>query len=129
MKNKIGKINYNGIKLEPHEEKSLEFLSSKGMDIEIVRPVNIPHFHNPDILISGVLWELKGPDGKSEKTLEKRFKEASCQANNVIFDLRRAKITEKRAIELLLGWYKEYRKIRKIMIITKSGELLTYNKK
>ena len=117
------------MKLEEHEIDSLEFLAGKGFNIEVVIPTNIPRFNNPDIFVNGETWELKGPDGKSFKTLEERFKTASSQSSNIIFDLRRSKLDEKKAIGNLVEYYRKYRKVRKLMIIKKNEELLTFHKK
>ena len=71
-KDKVGRIEKNGIKLEDHEEKTIRFLLKYGFNIELIRPVSIPKMNNPDILVSGAIWEIKAPTSFNENKLKKR---------------------------------------------------------
>ena len=121
-KGKIGKVIRNGVKLEPHEDITTEFLTHFGFNIEIIKPTDIPRVNNPDLLISGAIWEVKAPTTSSEETLKKRFKKASKQAGRIILDLRGV-VRDYEKVEI-----ENNRNLRKMMIITKSGKLLDFSK-
>ena len=45
-KNKIGRLNKNGVKLEPLEEKTANYLRLYGFTIDVIRPASIPKSKN-----------------------------------------------------------------------------------
>lgn len=57
----IGNVKFNGKKPEPHERRTIDFLSILGYDVETIIPSNVPGSRNPDILMMGTFWEMKGP--------------------------------------------------------------------
>ena len=70
-KNKIGRINYNGIGLESHEYDTILLLALYGFDIELITPSNTLGNANPDILMLGTSWEIKSPETSNLKTIKK----------------------------------------------------------
>ena len=43
----------------------------------------------PDIVMQGVAWEMKSPEGSGKYTIKKAVQNASHQSQNIIIDLRR----------------------------------------
>ena len=127
-KNKIGKVNKNGIKLEPHEEDTANLLRLYGFNIEVIRPANIPKSKNPDFLISGAIWETKSPDGKSKNTIERKFHEASGQAGKFILDLRRINRPIKMAMKETLREFKKSRNIKHLIVVIDDEKIVDYRK-
>ena len=127
--NKVGRIKKNGIITEPHEDSTFVFLAQFGFDIELIKPTNIRKAKNPDILISGVIWEIKSPESNNKKTLKKRMHIASLQSDRIIFDLRRIK--EKYCAEMeknVLQKFKEKTTFKRLLLITHEGRLLDITK-
>ena len=123
-KNRRGRLNKNGIKLEPHEEKTAILLTFYGFDIEIIKPVNTPKVNNPDVFIMGSLWEMKAPEIYNENTLKKHFKKAGRQSDKVIFDLRRAGQDVLKIEKFIIHKFREPGRIRRIIIIRNDSEVL-----
>ena len=127
-KNKIGKLNKNGLNPEPHEEDTLNYLLLFGFDIELVIPTGIPNAHNPDFFFAGAVWEMKSPTTSNQKTLKKRVGKASQQARRAVFDLRRVErrydATERFIMKMFLG----NRDLRKMILIQKTGKVLEITK-
>ena len=126
-KNKIGKFNQNGVDLESHEKMTARFLTLYGFNIEAIRPSNIPKIHNPDILMSGTIWEMKGPTNANESTIKKRFRKAIKQANGKgIFDLRNIRTEKERAeaFGTIMELFKTSREMRRIIVIKNDDEVL-----
>lgn len=128
-KNKRGAFHRNGIKLEQHEVRTAKFLALYGFNIEVICPTNTPKINNPDILMSGTIWEMKAPTKYNEKTLKKRMKKASKQADKVIFDFRNMKKDYDKAQRYVIGLYKGNHKIRRMIIITKDKKVLDFQKR
>lgn len=127
-KDKVGRIEKNGIKLEDHEEKTIRFLLKYGFNIELIRPVSIPKMNNPDILVSGAIWEIKAPTSFNENKLKKRIKKASRQASCVIFDLRNMNRDYEKAGIFLERMFDGNATIRRMIIIEKEGKVIEYYK-
>lgn len=113
--------------LEDHEKETIRHLASFGHDIEALAPSNMPGTNNPDLLMMGTFWEMKGPVGNNRETLEKRFRKAVHQAGGkAIFDLRNIK-KEEDAIEVegtIMEFLKVTRGMRRIILIKKDGKTL-----
>ena len=129
MKRGKGKIIPNGVILEPHEYKTVVFLTELGFNIELIKPTHTPKMKNPDLMMGGVIWEMKCPQGKSWKTVEQNFKTAAKQSDNILFDLRKYKGKEDIAIKCLERRFYQTNKCRKLKIITKSQKILDFVKR
>lgn len=127
-KNKRGIFHKNSIKLEHYEEKTARLLTFYGFNVEVIRPTNTPKMNNPDILMTGTMWEIKTPINYNKNTLKNRMKKASKQANQVIFDLRNVKNHEK-AQKYIIELFRGNRRIRRMIIITKDKKVLDLRKK
>ena len=57
-KNRRGSFHRNGVRLEPHEERTAKFLVSYGFSIEVIWPMNTPKMNNPDILMDGTVLDF-----------------------------------------------------------------------
>ena len=113
---------------EKSEFEVAKYFAGIGKDVVFIRPSSIPHQHRPDILMDGIEWEIKCPEGRSKRTIENNLRKALLQSNNVIFDLRKIKISEKQALTKLLCEYKLNYRLRKLYVIKKNGDLLSYFK-
>ena len=78
--------------------------------------------------MDGVEWEIKCPIGKSKRTLENNMRKALKQSQNIIFDLRHLKLSEKSSITQLEYEFNNRKRIKKLLIIKKDGELLVYKR-
>ena len=128
-KEKFGRIVTNGVELLSHEYKTVLSLTEYGFDIELVRPSSVPYSKNPDLLMGGTAWEMKSPVGNGKYTIQRLFHKAGRQASNVVIDLRRINIAEEKALDEVKKRFEYSRTIRRILILTKSGELLDIKKK
>lgn len=128
-KNKRGIFHKNGIRLEPHEERTAKFLTLYGFNVEIIRPNNSPKMRNPDVLMSGTLWEMKAPIKYNENTLKKKIKKASEQAQKIVYDLRNVKRGHKKLQSSVIKLFTGNADIRRMILITKDGKVLDFYKR
>lgn len=104
--NKTGIIDISQLNTPPekHELDTAKFFSALGKDVVFLKPSSIPNTHTPDILMDGVEWEMKCPQGNGKRTIEENFRKAVKQSKYIIFDLRLIKIPE--AGKGIAGGYK-----------------------
>lgn len=121
---KRGSIIFNGITPEAHEYETLLFLVKKGLDIELIPPSHIPNKRTPDFRMNEECWEMKSPRGESRSTLEHAFQSARKQSDNILFDLRRTKIPDLKAISQLERLKHISKGIKKLKVITKEHKLI-----
>ena len=125
---KIGKLKQNGVRLEPHEKRTILFLRSLGYDIELIPPRNSPGSKTPDMMMLGLPWEMKCPQGKSMKSIDNMFLKALKQSNNILIDLRETKGDEATAIKMLKKRYEKARPCKNLRIITKDNKELVFRR-
>ena len=129
MKYKFGKmIKPYGVRLEEHEEKTIDFFLKIGIDVEVLKPSNTKGQNSPDIEFDGLIWEMKSPTSNNRRTIEKRIREASKQSKNIVFDLRRIKKNPDKAEKEIMRQYDMSTNIKKLIVIKSSGKRLDYNK-
>ena len=124
-KSKYGKIIFNNRDLEPHEEATIFCLSSFGFDVETIIPSNIPKSKNPDLLMLGTTWEMKGPRKANQDTIRTKFRKAKKQSGGrAIFDLRNSGHDAESIEKYILKLFTEIKEMRRIIIIKNSDKIL-----
>jgi hypothetical protein len=78
----------------------------------------------PDIILDGkIKYEMKAPDGKSIRAIERNVKRAGAKCQNVIIDACRIRRVQDRSIKnYLLSHIKDWPKIKKLMFIGRDGK-------
>lgn len=127
MSNK-GRIDISALSTPPekHEFEMAKFFAELGKNITFIEPSRIPGTHTPDIRMDGVEWEMKCPFGNGKRTIEDNFRKAVQQSKYIIFDLRHTKIPEKQCIAQLEKEFYARPYLKKLHVIRKNGDLLTY---
>lgn len=122
-----GTIDISKLKTPPekHELATAKYFAALGKDVVFLPPSNIKEVYRPDILMDGVEWEIKSPQGKSRRTVEKLFRHASQQSKYIIFDLRRSNLPEDICINQLERSF-SHKRVKRLLIIKKNGELKEY---
>ena len=121
-KSKSGKVVLNNLDLEGHERATVFRIANFGLDVETIIPSHIPHSKNPDLLLMGTFWEMKGPTKLNESTITTKFRKAIKQSGGkAVFDLNNVKTNPIEVEEFILKLFKEMRGMRRIIIIRKDG--------
>ena len=123
---KYGRVVFSNRDLEPHEEATVFCLSSFGFDVETIVPSSIPGSKNPDLLMVGTTWEMKGPRTPNEFTIKAKFRKAVKQSGGrAVFDLRNADDKDKAEVEeIIMDLFEKTRGMRRIMIIRDDESLI-----
>lgn len=114
-----------GMKPRPkiHEETAAEILASHfKSDVHFIETASQG---TPDVSINGTEWEIKSPVGSSANNIQKNMREAAAQSENIVMDLRRSKLHQTRAVGYVKQFTDRYKKLRRVLVITKSKHILT----
>ena len=91
-------------------------------DVVFLRPISLK---SPDFKVKNEIWELKSPRGDSKNTIHNVFITSRKQSYNVVIDLRRCKMDERKAFSRIRDAYNKRRRRKcKLKIITKRGEVV-----
>lgn len=123
-----GKLTTNNVILETHEYATINVLLADGEDVELIEKSRTPHTKSADIVMLGMAWEMKSPNGKSARCVEHALRRATHQSRNIIMDLRRTKLEDAVLIMLLERLFKELRSVRQLWVITKKIEIVKFKK-
>lgn len=126
---KKGKIIPNGVSLERHENDTAVFFTNLGHDVELIPPVLTPNSKSPDFMMDGLAWEMKSPLGSSKNTIERLFRKAAKQSENIIMDLRRTKFEDAKSLEICEKLFHASKRIKRMKVITRSCKLKDYARK
>jgi hypothetical protein len=124
-----GKITPNGVVLHIHENAAVVFLTDQGFDVELLPPVQRKGARTPDIRMLEFEWEMKSPRSNGKYTIEHSFRSALKQSPNIIFDIRGSKMPERKCITEIERRFNDFKKVNRVMIVTKGHGLLDFSKK
>ena len=79
----------------------------------------------PDVEIGDTKWEIKSPKGNSKKTIDNNLRTARKQSQNIVIDLRRAKLHQKKAEAHIRHYLASGpHNIKRLKIITKHRKII-----
>lgn len=109
----------------PHELKTAEALARAGYTVEFIRRSEEQRAKSADVLINGIIWEMKAPRADNLKAIERNLKRARWQSENIIFDCRRMKKLPEKAIEREVEKQAfTIARINRLILITKHGIII-----
>ena len=110
-----GKIDISNLDYPPerHEFETAKYFAEIGKNIAFLKPSSIKGVHTPDILMDGIEWEIKSPQGSSKRTIENNFRNAVAQSRYIIFDLRRIKLHDNQCVAKLEKEFKARKYLKK----------------
>ncbi|MCL1901585.1 MAG: hypothetical protein FWG57_08980 [Endomicrobia bacterium] len=113
-----------GVFPELHELETARFFNKLGKDVEFLVPSYTKNSKTPDIKMDNILWEMKAPKGGSNRTIENNLRAALKQSANLILDLRRIKLNERKALFQINRAFKLSKKIIRVLVVKKNKSLL-----
>ena len=128
-KTKHGCLILNGVRgLKAWELATAEYFVEHGETVEVLVPSLTANSKNADFLIWGIVWEAKSPVSTNRNTLTVMMNRAAKQSENIILDLRRQVGSEAQSLKLFRKLFAEKKRIKRLLIITKSGKLIEFNR-
>lgn len=110
----------------PHELKTAEALARAGYTVEFIRRSEEQRAKSADVLINGIIWEMKAPTSSNMKAVEKNLRRATKQATYVIFDCRRMKSIPENAIEreIRICVSKRIKTLKTVLFVNRKGQVI-----
>lgn len=120
-----------GVIVSKHEKLVADFLAIKrGVDVTFLVPDRQKGRKTPDIEMTGRLWEIKSPKGKSPRTIENTIRDALKQSPHIVLDLRRmdGRVPTMKYVDRIEFEFSTVRPIRSIVVITRQENILDYSR-
>ena len=126
MPTKRGKIVIeSGANVWPHEMDTAKAFAAAGYTVEFMRRSEGRRVTTADVVIDGVVWEIKSPESHQLKVIEKNIRAALHQSRDVIFDCHRMKKLENERIEReVRKWARELSSVRRLFYVNRRGEVV-----
>jgi hypothetical protein len=129
MSKKYGSLITNDCVINAHEWNTINFLLSKGFDVELIPRSLTEGIHSPDILLDhSIYWEIKAPKGSGKNTMSNNFIRAKKQSKNIIIDLARYGKPDAVGIREAKSQFRQRKRFEKLKIITKNREIIDEEK-
>ena len=116
-------------KIKPFEfEAALILADYFKADVRFLSPSKRYKTNTADFVIDNIEYELKSPITKSPRSIENLIHDATKQSFNIVVDIRKSKIKEKRMMKLCEDSLRYYKKIKKIVLIVNKNKVLEFIK-
>ena len=122
-----GKLIQNKVHLQEHEWNTVKLFLEMGYDISLIPPIEGKRVNTPDMDMSGVIWEMKSPEGKSRNTIKHTFQNAGKQSGNLIIDLQRCKLMDEEALKDIQYHFNISKRIKRLKVVTKDKKILDFS--
>ena len=109
----------------PHEMATARALAAAGYDVEFIHRTWGKRVASADMVMDGVIWEIKSPSSDKLKVVEKHIRAALHQSRDVVFDSRRMKGHSDEAIEReVRKWTAKLAYVRRMLYVNRRGEVV-----
>jgi hypothetical protein len=92
--------------------------------VSFLIPVDGYEIKTADIVMLGVILEIKSPTGKSQNTVGSAFRRGSKQARHIVFDARRIQLSLDETLKQVRKEFDLRRQLKRVIFITKSDEII-----
>ena len=111
-----------GLNVWPHELNTAQALAADGHNVEFVKKSNAEGERTADIVMDGLLWEMKAPTASHVQAIERNIRRACLQSENVILDARRMRSIPPYALEReARACVKRIAKLKRLIFIDRTG--------
>ena len=111
--------------IESHEIEAAWILARHyNVIVEFLKPIDGYKVKTADFVMDGIIWELKSPIGKSKNTIEHTLRRAGKQSRFLVFDGRRAQLSDEFMVQKIHYELSKRRSIKKVIFINKNQEVL-----
>ena len=106
-----------GLNIWEHELKTAQVLANKNYVVEFVMVSTEQRVKSADVVIDGVLYEIKSPKTDKLSAIERNLKRATKQSCNIIIDSRRMhKLHDATIQKFLIQKLRQQKTIKSILI-------------
>lgn len=108
----------------PHELRCAKAITSAGNTVEFLARMEGYKVKTPDLVVDGVVWELKSPESSNLKSLQRILRRAGSQSRNVNIDTTRTTKLSDTTVEKELRRLPLTKSVRRIIMVAKDGSII-----
>lgn len=106
-------------------QRTAQALARAGYTVQFVKKSEATYATSADVLLDGVLWEMKAPTSGKLRIMERNLRRAAHQSSNIVFDSRRMKDIPDTAIERELRKRSlELRGVTHVLFVNRHGAVI-----
>lgn len=94
--------------------------------VEFLQPTAGYKMKTPDIVMNGVMWEIKSPTGSSRRLMIQYQFKGLKQSRNLIVDMRRTKLDDELVQKQIRIEISRHGRVGKILCITKTNRVIAF---
>lgn len=114
--------------IREHERRTARAIANTGVTVEFMLEPEYDFTKTPDLIIEGILWEMKSPRTDKLSQIEKNLKRASKQSPNIIIDSQRIKhLPDKKLQYFLCNRLQAQRSIKRLLFVNRRREVIDIN--
>lgn len=115
----------SNVNIQEHEMATARAIADLGHDVEFAHRNMGKRVTSADIVINGVLWEMKSPTSGTRKAIERNLRKASRQSPNVIIDSQRIKGLSDEILEKTIRYFLPHIKsIKRLWFINRKRKII-----
>lgn len=129
MSKRQGKIiALSQLNTQEHEMDTARAVADAGYDVEFTHRTWENRVTSSDVVINGVIWEMKSSLASDNKAIERNLRKAPKQSPNIIVDSQRMKGASDAEIEKRIrSSYPHIKAIRRLWFINRNREIIDIN--
>lgn len=114
-----------GVEVWEHELRTAQVLANYGHTVCFIAKDNSHKVKSADILVNGVLYEIKSPTTNKLSAVERNLKRAYHQSTNIVFDSRRMKRLPDKSIQKeLIKQFRLTKNIKNVLFVNRKHEVI-----
>ena len=115
----------DGAQVWNHEMRTARALSAAGYDVIFLPKSNDPYQSSPDVLMNGLIWEIKSPQSDQAKRIQRSLRRSLHQSENVIYDSQRIKkLSDAQIVRELEKWAPQLKHLKRLIYVDKHRNVL-----
>ena len=109
----------------PHERRCAQSLSASGRDVKFIPVTQGSKVKSADLVMDGMIWEMKSPETSDVHSLQRILRRASKQSHNVIIDTSRAtRLSDAKIEHELRRLLHLVKSVKRLLMVAKTGEVI-----
>lgn len=109
-----------GAQVWDHELRTARALTVAGYDVVFLPKSNNSNESSPDVLLDGLIWEMKSPVSDQAKRVQRSLRRGLHRSENIIFDSRRIKkLSDAQVRRELEKWAPQLRHLKRLIYVDK----------
>lgn len=118
-----------GLDVWDHELKTAQVFARSGYVVEFLITNQAQRMKTADVLVNGIVYEIKSPKTDKLSAVERNLKRAARQSENIIIDSRRmSKLHDITIQNCLLQKFKQQKTVKRLLFVNRKHQIIDISK-